>query len=1020
MGRLSHPIFPIGGTMNQKMFSKTLLAAAVGGLAISAAAEDYTTGTIRAVIQDQSGAAQSDATVVVTSDRGVRRSAVSDSQGKIRIPQLPIGNYTVTVTRDGFDQLVSENVPVKLGGDAELTFTLAALNATIEEVYVVGVKQDNWDFNSTTAGLTIDVGDIFNKTPIGRDAGSLALLAPGTNQGDTAFSTDAYGASGTVVSMGGASVGENVYYVNGMNVTNFKTFVGGSTVPFEFYEQLEVKTGGYQAEFGRSTGGVTNAVTRSGSNEFHFGVNAYFEPDSLSEHSPATFRTANQFNETDSKDYNIWASGPVIKDKLYFFALYNPRKDVDMLCDNGTCTETTRDDPFYGGKLDFIPMDGHRLEYTYWSDDQDAKQKNWRFTQEGKDALLTGDADQIAALTRDQVFGQRISDSNWINGGKNHIVKYTAAVTDWFTVSALYGRNDYKRQNLSPVNAPVLQDQTGGGAAIDTGVWSVGSFQEGEDQRVAKRIDADFYFDAMGEHHIRIGWDQEDLESYENTYYSGNLVARLQNSGTSSTGQRWRTRQYYNEGNFETTQSALYIQDSWQALENLTINFGLRNETFENKNMDGDVFLETSDQLAARAGFSWDPTNDGRSRVYGSYGRYYLPIATNTNVRLAGRETYFQEYYESVDSDSDGVADLDANGFPVLGPIIGSRLYFADGTLGFPEAQSTEGLDPMYQDEYMLGFEYNLADEWTVGIRYTTRDLKSLIEDVAVDAAVIAWANANGYGSDPALATYSGFHQYVLINPGKDIRVAALEDFGNDGVVDYMDLSAEDLGYPKGKRTYDAIDLTLEREWDGKWMMWASYTWSESKGNYEGSVKSDTGQDDAGLTTDFDQPGLLDGAEGYLPNDRRHRVKVRGAYAITEQIQVNANINVEAPRKFGCIGEHPTDYFAWAYGAYSWFCGGESTPRGSQLKSDWIKTVDVGLSYAPDLGDMPGQFVIRLDVFNLFDSDAVVDIHEFGDIGFTSTTALGGTGIAAPDEDYGKPRRYQSPRSVRLGLSYNF
>lgn len=66
---------------------------------------------------------------------------------------------------------------------------------------------------------------------------------------------------------GGASVGENAYYINGMNVTNFRNGLGGSTVPFQFYDQFQIKTRGYSAEFGRSTGGVVNAVTRRGTNE---------------------------------------------------------------------------------------------------------------------------------------------------------------------------------------------------------------------------------------------------------------------------------------------------------------------------------------------------------------------------------------------------------------------------------------------------------------------------------------------------------------------------------------------------------------------------------------------------------------------------------------------------------------------------------------------------------------------------------------------------------------------------------
>jgi hypothetical protein len=199
------------------------------------------------------------------------------------------------------------------------------------------------------------------------------------------------------------------------------------------------------------------------------------------------------------------------------------------------------------------------------------------------------------------------------------------------------------------------------------------------------------------------------------------------------------------------------------------------------------------------------------------------------------------------------------------------------------------------------------------------------------------------------------------------------------------------------------------------------YTWSKSEGNYEGVVKSENNQDDAGLTQDFDQPGLTDGAFGPTPNDREHRFKARASYAINEQFMIAATLQLEAPRQLGCIGEHPTDYFAWAYGAASWYCGGELTPRGSALETDWRRQVDASFIWTPDFslpGD--GELVLRLDVFNLLDAGGIADRWEFGDIGFTTDLPFGGTTLPEPDPDYGKPTNYQQPRYARFGFSYNF
>ncbi|MEX2961996.1 TonB-dependent receptor [Microbulbifer sp. TYP-18] len=1006
-------------------FSKGLLAMAISGLvSTTAVSEDYTTGTLRGTVQDQSGSPVANAEVLITSDKGVRRTTITDSEGSLRIPQLPVGQYKISISQDGYNALTAENVAIQIGKAAAYTFTMESLDNTIEEVYVTGVKQGSWDFNSTTTGITVDVGEIFARTPIARDATSVALLAPGTSSGDSAFSTGVYGGSGNVASFAGSSVGENVYYVNGMNITNFRNFVGGSTIPFELFDQIEVKTGGYQAEFGRSTGGVLNAVTKSGSNDFHFGANMFYEPESFYETSPATYTSANQHDERSKADYNIWASGAIIEDKLFFFGLYNPRDIRSFDCFTGSCEEETQTDPFYAVKLDYVPLEGHRFEYTLFSDDQTRNVKTWRFTDAGNDRI--GSASLLGSAPLTELQGERLVDSKYVNGGENQIFKYTAALADWVTISALYGENQYSRENFSDSEPPLLRDRRSStpginGSTFDIGSWSVGLLERGEDERKNYRFDADFYFDAMGEHHIRVGMDKEDLSSSTEAHYSGNLRARLEYNDAYTSGMRWRTRQYYNEGAFNTIQTAFYLQDSWQVLDNLILNLGIRNETFDNRNIEGDTYVEIKNQLAPRLGFSWDPFRDGNTRVFGSYGHYYLPIASNTNMRLAGRETYFQEYFEAVDADGDGEPDYDANGFPVFGAVE-PRLYFADGTMPFGDATHDADLDPFYQSEYILGFEHTFFDEWTFGMRYIHRNLEGLIEDVAIDAAVIEWANENGYGDDPALETYSGFHQYVLINPGKDVRVALVEDFGNDGIIDWADLSAEQLGYPEGERTYDAIDLTLERIWDGQWYLSANYTWSKSEGNYEGAVKSENGQDDAGLTQDFDQPGLTDGAFGPLPNDRRHRLKVRGAYAINDQLSIGTNLNVEAPRKMGCVGEHPSDYFAWAYGAASWYCGGELTPRGSQIETDWNSTVDLSLMWSPELGDIlgNGDLTLRMDVFNIFNSDAVIDRREFGDVGFSTDLPFGGTDLPEPDLDYGKPTRYQTPRHVRLSATYNF
>ena len=1007
--------------MPNDLFKKSAVAIGVAAAVASgssAIADDYTSGALRATVQDQSGRAIANASVTVSSEKGVRRATTTDANGKVLVPQLPIGRYSITVDSAGYEQLKSDDIVVSIGGGgAAYTLTLESRAQTIEEVYVTGVRQGDWDFNATQSGLTLDVQETFSMTPVGRSADSLLLLAPGTTY------SNEFGS----VAINGSSAGENQYYINGLNVSNFRTYVGASTLPFEFYDQLEIKTGGYQAEFGRSTGGVTNAVTRSGSNEFEAGINAYYSPNGLREQSPSTYSSANHLDRFDSTDMNVWASGALIEDKLFFFALYNPGKSEGFGCGGGTCSESVSDDPFWGGKLDWVIADGHRLEYTYFEDSNKSTRKTWNYN--AKASSLIGDAQDVAMTELSDAKSDPKAPSYVESGGVNHIWKYTGVLTEWFSISALYGENNYTRTYYGENDVPYIIDRSSGTARA-IGDWSISSFGFNDDKRIAKRIDADFYFEAMGDHHVRIGWDQENLSASENSRYSGNLRAELKDNGS----LYWDTRIYINSGAFKTEQSALYIQDSWQITDNFLVNIGVRNETFKNANVDGQVFIETKDQTGARAGFSWDLTGEGKSRVFGSYGRYYLPIATNTNVRLAGKEFYYRALYDIVDEDNDGLPDYDDSGRPLFDgydgvPNIGKNgfevadgepyasIYYSDATLGFANAQRSSTIEPMYQDEYIIGFEQSFGDDWLASISYTDRDLKSTIEDAAIDAAVIAWAQENGYEDDPALDNYTGFHQYVLINPGKAQTISTLDDFGADGVEDVINFSAEDLGYPEAERTYRGVTLTLDKEFNGVWSFSGNYTWSKSEGNYEGSVKSDNGQDDAGLTTDFDQPGLVDGAYGFLPNDRRHRLTLRGAYALNDNLMLTAKFRAQSQRVFGCIGEHPTDLFAWYYGANSWYCDGELTPRGSQLKSDWFKSLDLGLVFKPSYGSLDGNLTLRFDVFNVLNSDAIQDLNEYGDQGFSGHF----TGTATdPDPNYGQTTQYQSPRSMRIGINYVF
>lgn len=958
-------------------------------LAPAAQAQSYTTGAANGQITDESGQPIAGATItMVNTARGTTRSVSSGADGGFFVGRLPVGEYSITIRRDGYQPITNGMVQVNVGGTTQYGFQMTRGSSSADVITVTGTAVQANTFQVAETGITIDVDEVFGQIPVGRSLTALTLLAPGTVEADSAFG----GAS-----ISGSSAGENAFYINGMNISDFRNFTGASTVPFEFYRQVEVKTGGYQAEFGRATGGVTNAVTRSGSNEFHWGFNAYYSPDELRSDSPDTVYAANRFDQSTSTDFNVWASGPVIPDRLFAYALYAPRfRENINISEGGTQTIDRSDDPFWGVKLDANLFDGHTLEFTAFSDSRTTQRQS----------------NQVTVTDEDYTFSSDSGQTDFAAGGDIYIGNYTGALTDWLTLSLTYGTQTFD-QSTTPTTANVsaIRDLRNGTYLTN---YSSLSVVTGQDRRELFRADVDVFANFFGEHNIRFGMDREELRADESNVYTGDgnyylyyRAAVCESLGGAAGEDCVRLINYNNVGGFETIQTAFYIQDSWQVTDQFTLNLGVRNETFDNRNLDGDTFVELSNQIAPRIGASYDVFGDGRLEAYAFWGRYFLPIATNTNIRMAGRESYTSDFYSFTGMG----ADFRPTG---LGATPFYNSVYADGQLNDPREVTDANLDPMYKDEFILGARWMMNDLWDFGLSYTHRDLKTTIEDGAIDAAVLDYCNDNGIAGCDAI--WDGFHQYVLTNPGETMRVY-LADLPGGG--QWADLSPEDLGYPTPTNTYEALELTFSRAFADGWALSGSWTISNSEGNYEGPVKSDNGQDDAGITIDYDTPGLTDGTDGQLPNHRAHKFKLWGHYEVNDVFTVGASFQATSPRSFGCIGYHPTDNFAQQYGAASWYCNSTLTPRGSQLESEWTYNLDMNFVYRPDHLPFGGEPTFRVDIFNVFNASSVTDVDEYGEDGL-NVPAQYVNSRGTTTNTYGQPIGYQAPRSVRLGLSWDF
>jgi outer membrane receptor for ferrienterochelin and colicin len=426
---------------------QTLLSIALGACFVGGVqAQSNTSGAIAGT------AGPGDQITVTNPGTGFSRTISANADGSYRFSALPTGRYTVTrKAQDGSTSSREVSVNVGVAANASFVSPAGASGATtLDTITVTGGTYVNPIDVTSVESTTILTAEQIAKIPVPRDTTSVALLAPGTVRGDAAF--------GNLASFGGASVAENQYFVNGFNITNSFRSINFSQVPFEAIQEQQIKTGGYGAEFGRSLGGVVNQVTKRGSNEFHAGANVFWSPKGLNEPSDnqylrdGTLLHNNSGDTTWSAVVSAWASGALIKDKLFAYALisYNRTETnnwggpVGNAAANVLPTKANSDSqtktPTWLLKMDWNITDSHLLELTAFSD----KQKQ-----------------EIDVYSNDFFQTNRLAyrGTNFIEqGGNNYVLKYTGFLTDAFTLSALYGHGEFSRgQHLRTATGEVIR-----------------------------------------------------------------------------------------------------------------------------------------------------------------------------------------------------------------------------------------------------------------------------------------------------------------------------------------------------------------------------------------------------------------------------------------------------------------------------------------------------------------------------------------------------------------------------------
>jgi len=995
------------------------LAACLGSIAPMALAQD---GAVTGRLVTEGGQKLSGATVTVRNPQtGFARSTTVNADGSYRIPLLSPGTYQMELSVGGGAPTPVGEVVVTLGNATTVNVPVGAIN-TLGAVEVRAPQVVSMvDVTSTESAMNISRQDLA-RMPVDQDLKSVAMLAPGVVSGKSSL-----GAQG--ISFGGSSVAENAVYIDGLNVTDFYNRVGFSSAPFAFFQEFQVKTGGYSVEYGRTTGGVINAVTRSGTNEFHAGAELTAEPSAWGSSGKDYYLPNGDPYIISSHDggthnkLNVWGSGAIVKDRLFFFGMYEARDNraFSTSNDGSTFNNGKADDGFWGGKLDWQITDNHSLSLLGFSDSNQNVADVYRY---------------------DYVTGTRGSQTNTIftdTGGDNYALTYNGHLTDTFAMKAMIGRNtrDYANYSQTDIECNRVVSEAGiAPAGIPLGCTTNSAVESREDERKAGRLDFEW---TLGDHLLRFGLDREENTSdYERMYpgpggfyynvYRTTPGATLVNGGQVPAGTTAyvRARRYEIAGTFETDNSAYYLEDNWSVTPNLLLNIGLRLEAFDNKDSEGRSYIKMDDMVAPRFGASWDIKGDGTMKLFGNVGRYFLPVANVINIKQAGGLLDERTYYALA-----GWETRELNGSQYQVPVLGAQIgpvddSQGDGTVGDLRSEVDRDMDPVYQDEAILGFQQSINEAWSYGVRGIYRKLHNAIDDMEISAT-------GACGPD-------GYIGWVMANPGKKVTVWGDTncDGDADGWVtvdtakegwamyrqDGVDADGDPImtyigqrGWEKPKRDYKALELQLDRAWDGKWSMNASYTLAYGRGNAEGPVNSDTDFADTGRTENFDDPWVNYNGYGYLSNDRRHQFKLRGAYAITDNWLVGATLDARSGGPITGFGVgNPYDSTAYhSYYVCVENCDSDFSAervyahnaRGGYGRLPWSYELGASVTWLKSFNET--NLKVKFAVYNLTNQQKKLSVNQEYE-----------GAIGSPNDLFLYPESFQAPRYAQLVVSLDY
>jgi phage gp45-like len=533
--------------------------------------------------------------------------------------------------------------------------------------------------------------------------------------------------------------------------------------------------------------------------------------------------------------------------------------------------------------------------------------------------------------------------------------------------------------------------------------------------RVHGKLIATKLFQGLGHHVVKAGFDFEQMSYSHTKAYAGTV--RYAENGTGSAFNQQRRYGFLTSpdtpvvqdlqvASSTSTMIGAFVQDSWNFLDKVTVNLGVRYDSQYMFGADGKVGLALPVQVAPRVGIIYDITQSGRSKIFANFARYFEAIPLDMADRAFPGESQIGARNATAACDPTGQDPTrDCNDPASLrsrGRVFGTsfdpnQFWFSTGASKVPVDPN---LQPQASDEIIVGGEYEIFQDGRAGVQYTHRYMVDVIEDMSRDEATT----------------------YFIGNPGGGIA----KDF------------------PKGQRDYDGVNIYFTKNFSDKWLAQVSYSLSFLRGNIAGLFRPETGQLDPNINSDFDLKSLTVNRYGPLPGDRTHEIKVYAArdFPFNEFIAGPANMQLNLGLSYNGRSGGPTSFLA----AHPIYGGSEVhiLPRGSGDRLPWTHSIDTHIQYDLKLSK-ESQLSVYMDIFNMFnfqETTAIDEDYTFNDLDPVvdpKPTIKNKDGVSEPDPtqlvhqdgtpfdaeaeknpNFGKPIQFQSPRQFRFGARVTF